>query len=366
MDKIIKDTEDFLTLSGYFGRRRDILTGRDTTALMLLIEALTGPSGRVILPAMCCMTRLACVLECGRTPVIVDVDENMSMDPDRLSEVARIGDLVVAVHLFGIPCDMMRIYTICKKVGCALVEDVSQAIGAKIEGRPAGAYGDAGILSFADRKILPTNGGGAIVVNDGALYENLEAAVEKLPRRPVDYQEKKRAMIAELEEPFERARSGEPHAAAEWTHIYKKYSDVYKFAIEKEEAELILNSISNFEDTIETRRDMVYMLRKKMSGSNVRFLDYPNNSAPWRFTIILSDNMSGADVVKAVKELRAKGLDASSLYLPLNWLAPSKSWTNGCPVAEHVGVRVINFRVDETTTWSDANLAGQLVKELTW
>jgi len=332
----------------------------------MLIDALTSPGGRVILPAMCCMTRLAAVLRAGRTPVIVDVDANMGMDPKRLAEVARPGDVVVAVHLFGIPCEIHEIIEVCRAKKCALIEDASQAIGAMIDGKPAGSFGNASVLSFADRKILPTNGGGAIVVNDGNLHDKLGATVKELPKRPMDYLERKNSMQKEIQEPFDRARSGETIAAAEWGAIYKKYGDIYYFSIEKEEAALIKSSVESFEDTVENRRDMVYLLRKKMSGSNIKFLDYPINSAPWRFTFILSENMTGKDTVQAVKTFREKGLDAASLYLPLHWLAPVKAWTEGCPVAQHAGGQIVNIRVDETTTWDVANLAGHLVQEHTW
>jgi dTDP-4-amino-4,6-dideoxygalactose transaminase len=80
----------------------------------------------------------------------------------------------------------------------------------------------------------------------------------------------------------------------------------------------------------------------------------------------MSDNMTGADVLKLVNTLRENGLDVSNLYLPLHWLSPVKTYTNGCPVAEHACIRIINIRVDETTTWEHANLAGHLVEELTW
>ncbi len=358
-------TDKYLTLSGYFGRQKELLVGRDTTGLILLIDELTSPGGRVILPAMCCMTRLASVLQAGRTPVVVDVDENMGMDPDRLAAVARAGDVVVAVHLFGIPCDIHKIIEVCNAKKCALIEDASQAIGAMIDDKPAGSFGNASILSFADRKILPTNGGGAIVVNDESLHAKLGAAVEHLSPRPANYEARKSGMHEDIKVPFDKARSGDTIAAAAWGAIYKKYGDIYYFSIEKEEAGLIKSSVDNFSRTVENRRDMVYLLRKKMSGSNIKFLDYPINSAPWRFSFILSENMTGADVVQAVKTLRENGVDASSLYLPLHWLAPAKAWTEGCPVAEHAGVRIVNIRVDETTTWEDANKAGHLVHEHT-
>jgi dTDP-4-amino-4,6-dideoxygalactose transaminase len=361
MTNTIKDTERLLRLSGYFGRRRAFLVGRDTTALILLIEELTPPDGRVILPAMACMTRLASVLTTGRTPVIVDVNSSTNMDPDRLAEVARKGDMVVATHLFGIPCQMEEVQEICKTRGCVLVEDASQAIGGKLNGKPLGSFGMASILSFADRKILPTLGGGAIVTDNADLIAKLERAVSALPKRPVDYAARKKGQREEMDSAFDKARREDPSNASDWLRIYEKYGDIYRFAIEPEEADAIIDAIGVFEETVKKRREMIYFLRKNIDSTLVWILEYPVDSAPFRFSIVMPDEMSGKCVQELTNELKAKGLDVANLYLPLHWLAPSKIVTGGCPNAEKCGVRIINLRVDESTTKSQANLAGDVI-----
>ncbi len=361
MTNSIKDTERLLRLSGYFGRRRAFLVGRDTTALILLIEELTPPGGRVILPAMACMTRLASVFLTGRTPVIVDVGPSLNMDPDRLADVARMGDMVVATHLFGIPCAMEEIQEICTSRGCVLIEDASQAIGGKLAGKPLGSFGMASILSFADRKVLPTIGGGAIVTDNENLVARLEQAVAALPGRPADYTARKKGQREEMDVAFDKARREDPSKAADWLRIYERYGDIYRFAIEPDEADSIIDAIGAFEETVKKRREMIYLFRKNIDSILVRILDYPVDSAPFRFSFVMPDEMSSKRVQQLSDELRSKGLDVSNLYLPLHWLAPSKVVTEGCPNAEKYGVRIINLRVDESTTKAHAHLAGENV-----
>ncbi|HEX9745140.1 MAG TPA: DegT/DnrJ/EryC1/StrS family aminotransferase [bacterium] len=361
MHTFIKDTERLLKLSGYFGRRRAILTGRDTTALILLIEEFTEPGGRVILPATCCATRLASVLQAGRKPVIVDVGDNLTLDPDSLAAVAQEGDVVVAVHLFGIPFDVDRIKAICKDKGCKLIEDASQAIGGKIGDTPVGSVGDASILSFADRKIMPTIGGGAIVTDNEELAERLQAKVEELPQRPDNYSDRKSMQLNAVRALSLKARVEGPEYAREWYDVYQKYPDLYKFAINEDEAMKIIDAIPNFEDTVQDRRELVYFFRKNIDGTLVDTLDYPIKCAPFRFTFVMPEHVTGEETEMLSQQLKKARLDVNNLYLPLNWLAPDQVETKGCPHAEMVGPRVINLRIDDATTRANANLAGELV-----
>lgn len=361
MTHTIKDTERLLRLSGYFGRRRAFLTGRDVTGLILLIEKLSAPDGRVILPAMCCMTRLAAVLETGRTPIIVDVDPNLNLSPKRLAEVAREGDLVVGVHLFGIPFDVDAIEEICELRKCILVEDASQAIGGKIDGKRIGSFGKASILSFADRKILPTIGGGAVMTDDSNLFDYLEEATENLPGRPADYNAKKTNLQKAALEAFNAARMGDPQAASKWHELYEGTGDIYKFSITSEEADAITDGIVAFENTVQKRREMVYLFMKNITHPELHVLEYPTNTAPFRFTIILPEEMDGVKTQQLTDELRNKGFDVANLYIPLHWLAPDKVITEGCPQAEEAGTRIINLRIDDSTTRSQTNTAGGII-----
>ena len=364
MESFIGKTEEYLKFSNYFGKRKAILTGRDTTALMVLIEEFSEPGGRVILPATCCFTRLASVIHSGRKPVIVDVDENLSMDPVSLSKIIMPRDLVIGVHLFGIPFRYDEIIKIIDKSKAILIEDASQAIGAIVGDEKAGSLGVASIVSFADRKILPTIGGGAILIKEGELHDKLDASVHDLPERPADIKEQKEALLDELKEPFRKTRAGDMFEASQWSLIQKKYPDIYKYKIEKPEARKILSTLGRFDDTVKSRRDTVYLFRKNMMGANIRILDYTIDSAPWRFTIIASEKMNGSQVMGVAEQLKDEGLDVNQLYLPLHWLAPVKCITNGCPMAEKAGTRVINFRVDSTTLPDHAIKAGNIIREM--
>jgi len=361
MTDTIKDTEKFLRLSGYFGRQRALLTGRDTTALMLLIEKFTGPDGRVILPAISCMTRLASVLNTGRKPVIVDVGDDLNMDPSRLEEVCRAGDMVLATHIFGIPCALDEIKTICDDKGATVVEDASQSIGGKYDGKPLGSFGKASILSFADGKLWPTHGGGALITDDKELAVELEGKIDELPVRPADYKEKKSGLINEFLPYCRDAWFGDPTALEEWQKLHEKYSDIYYFRINPVEADAISDAVGDFDDSVEKRREMAYLYQKNMAGLPITIPTWPVDSAVYRFTFIFSENTPPEDVDNCVNDLKNEGVGVNRLYLPLTWLAPDLIETEGCPYAESIGPRMVNLRVDTSTTRAHCNLAGVVV-----
>jgi pyridoxal phosphate-dependent aminotransferase EpsN len=110
----------------------------------------------------------------GATPVFVDCDAaTWTIDPDLLEEVlkqrATTGSLpkaLVAVDLYGQCADYGRIETLCEQYDVTLIEDAAEALGSTAYSRPAGSFGDFGILSFNGNKIITTSGGGALVSDD--------------------------------------------------------------------------------------------------------------------------------------------------------------------------------------------------------
>lgn len=77
---------------------------------------------------------------------------------------------VVVVHLYGYVADMPAIAALCKERGLILIEDAAQAIGAEVDGKKAGSFGDMAVFSFHSHKNLTTLGeGGMLYVRDPAL-----------------------------------------------------------------------------------------------------------------------------------------------------------------------------------------------------
>jgi len=132
-----------------------------------------GPGDEVIVPAYTWMATATAVLTVGAIPVLADINETLSLDPDDFER--KIGPhtrAVIPVHMAGRPADLNRILAVARKQGIKVIEDSCQAIGGSYRGKRTGSWGDAGAYSFNMFKIISSGGeGGCLVTNDRRLYE---------------------------------------------------------------------------------------------------------------------------------------------------------------------------------------------------
>lgn len=152
-----------------------------TDAIELILRAMDiGPGSLVALPSHTATASASAVRRAGAEPAFVDVEaDTFTLCPRSLFELLNSAEgasvkAVLAVHLYGHPCDMNALREITELRGIRLIEDAAQAHGATHHGIPAGSLGDAAAFSFYPTKNLGAIGdGGAITTNDHALAEKL-------------------------------------------------------------------------------------------------------------------------------------------------------------------------------------------------
>ena len=120
---------------------------------------------------------IACVMGItmnGATPIFVEPDELFNLDADKIeSAISEKTKAILAVHLYGQPCDMEKIMEIANKHNLLVVEDCAQAHGAMQNGKKVGSFGDVGCFSFYPSKNIGAFGdAGAVTVNSAGLYED--------------------------------------------------------------------------------------------------------------------------------------------------------------------------------------------------
>jgi dTDP-4-amino-4,6-dideoxygalactose transaminase len=159
-----------------------LMTHSCTGALeMTALLSGVGPGDEVIMPSFTFPSTANAFALRGATPVFVDVDaDTLNLDPARVADaVSKRTRVVVAVHYGGVGCDMAALGEICRDHGLLLVEDAAQCIGATLDGRPLGAIGDLGTLSFHETKNVSCGEGGALLVNDERFADRAEILQEK-------------------------------------------------------------------------------------------------------------------------------------------------------------------------------------------
>jgi dTDP-3-amino-3,4,6-trideoxy-alpha-D-glucose transaminase len=163
--------------SAYIGAAQCISVNWGTDALALSLRALgIGPGDEVITTALTAAGTTQAILQCGAQPCLVDVDPvTRCIDPRAVEAAinARTA-VIVPVHLFGQPANMLELLRIASRHNLAVVEDCAQAHGATIHARKVGTFGNAAAFSFYPTKNLGCIGdGGAIVTNDALLASKL-------------------------------------------------------------------------------------------------------------------------------------------------------------------------------------------------
>ena len=157
------------------GTKHGVGCASGSDALLLSLMALDiKPGDEVICPSFTFFATASPVSRLGATPVFVDIDPvTFNIDPAALeAAITPNTKAVIPVHLFGQCADMPRIMEICNRTGLAVIEDAAQAIGANIEGRVAGSWGQVGCISFYPTKNLGGFGDGGMLITNDADFED--------------------------------------------------------------------------------------------------------------------------------------------------------------------------------------------------
>src|ERR1700733_4279343 len=166
--------------AAYLGARHFSLAASGSYALTAAMIGLgLGPGDEVLVPEDSYMASATSVLAAGAIPVIVDVNESITIDPAAIE--AAVGPrtrAVIAVHMWGTTCDMDAIMEIARRRKLLVIEDACQAVGGGYKGRKLGSIGDIGAYSFNFYKNMTAGEGGGVVTNDDAVAKRVNCAID--------------------------------------------------------------------------------------------------------------------------------------------------------------------------------------------
>jgi dTDP-4-amino-4,6-dideoxygalactose transaminase len=155
------------------GARFAVGLSSGTDAILVALMALEiGPGDEVICPSFTFFATAGCIARVGARPVFADSQpDTFNIDPDLVEAlITSRTKAIIPVHLFGQPADMDPILDVARRHHLRVIEDTAQAFGAQYRGKPAGALGDCGTVSFYPSKNLGAFGdAGLLVTNDAAI-----------------------------------------------------------------------------------------------------------------------------------------------------------------------------------------------------
>jgi 8-amino-3,8-dideoxy-alpha-D-manno-octulosonate transaminase len=152
------------------------LVSSGTAALTVALAcAKVGEGDEVILPTFTFVASFEAVLSVGAVPILVDVDDTLTLDPIAVEKaVTDKTKVVMPVHMCGSMADLAPLKRICEKHELILLEDACQAIGGSYEDKPLGSYGDLGCFSFDYVKTITCGEGGAVITNNNEYYKRAD------------------------------------------------------------------------------------------------------------------------------------------------------------------------------------------------
>jgi dTDP-4-amino-4,6-dideoxygalactose transaminase len=160
------------------GARHAIAVASGGVGLQMSLRAMgLKPGDEAIHQVDTCSATAMAVMNAGVTPIFADIsDRSFMLDcSDVRSRIGPQTRALIATHMWGNPEDMSALRTLARERGLKLIEDACLGLGAIVDGRPAGSWGDVGVFSFGCVKPIQTGEGGMIVTDDEALARELRS-----------------------------------------------------------------------------------------------------------------------------------------------------------------------------------------------
>ena len=331
-------------LARFHGLPFCIATSSGTSAIHSVLSALDiGPGDEVIAPAHTFVASASPILARGASPVFADVDPNtFCISPDsvrtRLSPRTRA---VIAVHLNGHAARVDLIQSMCEDHDIALIEDVAQAPGARINGALAGTVGVAGCFSFNEEKILTTGGeGGAVITADEALCHRV------------------RRIRQHGEGPLE----GTPFFASQELG--------YNYKLTAMQAALGRSQLRRLPDFLSARRAnavrLTELLGQKSGWVGPPYVDPQTEHSYWKYVCRLGPGLMQGGLDAFLKAASARGVPAFRRYpvpLPKQPIFLKGRDVHQCPVAESLTTKVFSLPIHPGLDESHLDFMSSAVSE---
>ncbi|MFM7187067.1 MAG: DegT/DnrJ/EryC1/StrS family aminotransferase [Armatimonadota bacterium] len=282
-------------ISNYHDGRHSLALGSGTAAIQAALMGLGfGPGDEIICPPYTWGGTVSPILACGCIPVFSDIDPiTGNMDPSSLEAVITPRTkAIMVVHLYGQPADMPAINAIATKHGLKVIEDGSQAHGAKINGTVVGNFSDVSAFSCMGWKLLGLAEAGYMTTSDEDVFWRAAMTCQHY------------------------GRAGEP----DFPKHYEQYVDslVVTFRLSPVIAALFPSQLEKLDREIDGRRQNVDVLRPMLSGLTLAKLpEYEPGIEPSFHIVNLNFNLDDAGISRDTycKALNAEGLEIGP-YVP--------------------------------------------------
>ncbi len=306
-----------------------------TAALHVALVALgMGPGAEVIVPTLTYIASVNAIAYTGAAPVFVDtLESSWQMDPDDVRrKITARTRAIMAVHLYGHPCDMAQLSSIAKEHDLLLIEDCAESFGSKFDGRETGTFGDVATYSFFGNKTITTGEGGMVVTNDETIHQ-----------RVCQFKGQGLAKYREY-----------------WHDVVG-----YNYRMTNICAAIGLAQLEQANSFIARKRQIAAWYAEDLSGSAVRFHGPCGNvfHTYWMCSILVP-HPSQRDPLRA--SLAAAGIETRPVFYPAHTMPMYSRFYNKHPVAESLGWRGINLPSYPELTRDEVSEISSIIRDGKW
>ena len=295
-------------ISKYTGSKNAVALVNGTCALHILLKYFNvGINDEVILPSITFVATANSVAYCKALPHFVDIEkETLGICPEKLEEylkkiaikkkgycinkkTGRKIRVLIAVHVFGVPCKILEIKKICKMYNIKLIEDAAGAMGSFLKGKHLGNFSQAGVISFNGNKTI-TCGGGAVIITEN---KKLASKIRHL------------STTAKKKHP--------------WEYIHDEIG--YNYRMTNLNAAIGCAQLENINRIISAKRKNFFLYKRLFKkNKDVQIIQEPNYSKTnyWLITLIIKKDKKLKNQV--LKELNQSGFQGRSIWKPLHTL----------------------------------------------
>jgi perosamine synthetase len=289
-----------------------------TTGLHLLAHiAGVGPGDEVITSPLTFAASANCFIYEGATPVFADVDRHTwNLDPDAVeAAITARTKAVVAVDMFGYPCELEPLIELCERHGLRLIDDSAEALGAEYKGAPIGSHGPPCVFGFYPNKQIATGEGGVVTTHSEDEWHLLKSL-------------RNQGRSYTSEGWFNHVRLGFNYR---WTDI---------------QAAVGIAQLGKLDRMLELRSEAATRYGELLGGVDGVELapaDDADHKRSWFVYVVALD--PEIDRARVMVELREHGVDVAE-YVPcvhlLTYMRDRYGFGEGlCPVAEDIGARTL-------------------------
>ena len=299
-----------------------VLCGSGSLALEIALRACgVKPRDEVIIPTFCCSAVVPPILALGALPVLADIGEELNLTVETVdAAITRKTKAIIVPHLFGNPAEIGAIVDLAREKNIGVIDDAAQALGATIDSRPVGSFGDAGVVSFGSEKVCFGIGGGAVVSYQRELLD--ERALNLSPARtaPIlrklaatQFYRRWRRWTLPVQTKLSRGKSAGPDA------LPTPYRSEAMANLQAAVAKSLLRTLR---ENIAARRARVRLYQELLGGEDrLELIAHRSGSACLTQVVRVLPKGRGQDSASSLVEaLGAAGYEVQGSYVPIHLL----------------------------------------------